>query len=233
MNMNTKTLYTAVGRFERQRDSSGRSFPVIRLAGKEYMADLQEMLIWSSLNWRIARKEEIGEIYNRHCQEGHYTAKHSWEDCVKRLLLRGLIVCGSGESEYDALYDLLSAMYIVPAEGTLPLRVLSFFKLTLIRRIPFSITKKLFLRDRRTEHEQQVMNLARHNLLSTAEIIRCAEKEIHSLANEQAVVDQLYSDPYTTSDNINYLVRSSPKSQAVILAVANLYLRKQIIFERL
>ena len=43
----------------------------------------------------------------------------------------------------------------------------------------------------------------------------------------------LYDDADTTSDNISCMMRLSPKSKAVTLAVANLYLRQQIIFERI
>ena len=42
----------------------------------------------------------------------------SWKDCVERLLTRGLLICGKGETEYDALYDLLSSMYIIPTRPT-------------------------------------------------------------------------------------------------------------------
>ena len=63
MMIQTKTLYTAIGRFERRHNGCGRSCPVIVLGGKEYMADLQEMAVWTILNWRIVRKEEIGALY--------------------------------------------------------------------------------------------------------------------------------------------------------------------------
>ena len=58
--MMLKTLYTAVGRFERRTNGCRRYCPVIILGGKEYMVDMQEMIIWSCLNWRIVRMEEIG-----------------------------------------------------------------------------------------------------------------------------------------------------------------------------
>lgn len=45
MMIQTKTLYTAIGRFERRHNGCGRSCPVIVLGGKEYMADLQEMAV--------------------------------------------------------------------------------------------------------------------------------------------------------------------------------------------
>ena len=231
--MTLKTLYTAVGRFERRTNGCRRYCPVIILGGKEYMVDMQEMIIWSCLNWRIVHMEEIGHLYTKTLPWKKDIINRPWKDCVERLLTRGLLVCGKGETEYDALYDLLSSMYIVPTDGSAFLRVLSFLKLTLINHVPFSAARKLFYRDQRTENEKQVMVLARQALLSTAELIRCMEKDIRSLPTEESILEGLYDDPDTTSDNISYIMRISPQSQAVTLAVANLYLRQQIIFERI
>jgi len=43
----------------------------------------------------------------------------------------------------------------------------------------------------------------------------------------------IYDDDVTTCDNIGYYVKSSRKQQPVLETVANLYLRKLIIFERI
>lgn len=231
--MTRKTFYTAIGRFERRTNGCGRCCPVVVLGGAEYMMDLQEMVIWTSLNWRISRKEEIGSLYQGACAGTSFTADRSWEACVERLLIRGLLVSGSGETEYDALYDLLSTLYIIPADGRFFLRLLSFCKLTLLNHVSVSAARKLFRKDKQTARERQVMQLAKQALLSTAEIIKCVEKDIRHLPDDNAILDGLYSDPDTTSNNISSMVKSVASSESVILAVANLYLRQQIIFERI
>ena len=231
--MALKTLYTAVGRFERRTNGCRRCCPVIILGGKEYMVDMQEMIIWSCLNWRIVRMEEIGHLYTKTLPWKKDIINRPWKDCVERLLTRGLLVSGKGETDYDALYDLLSSLYIIPTDGSTFLRVLSFLKLTFVNHVPFSAARKLFHRDQRTESEKQVMALAKQVLLSTAELIRCMEKDIHFLPTEESILEGVYDDPDTTSDNISYIMQVSPQSQTVTLAVANLYLRQQIIFERI
>ena len=45
--MKRKSLYTAIGRFEHRTNRRGQTYPVILLSENEYMADLQEMIIWS------------------------------------------------------------------------------------------------------------------------------------------------------------------------------------------
>ncbi len=231
--MNRKAYYTAIGRFERRTDSKGQKCPVIRLGGNEYMADIQEMVIWTSLNWRITHMEEIGTLYENSIRASGFTSDRSWEACVERLLMRGLLVCGTGETDFDALYDLLASLYIIPAEGPILLRILTFLRLTILDHVPVSAAKRLFRRDKRTENEKRVMVLARQALLSTAEIIKCTEKGVFRLPDEESILDCVYDDRDTTSDNIPFLARSSPSSRDVILAVANLYLRQQIIFERI
>lgn len=112
--MAIKTLYTAVGRFERRTNGCNRSCPIILLGGQEYMADMQEMVIWSMLNWRILRWDDIAQEYEKLSTASGYCTERSWEDCTNRLLTRGLLVSGSGETEYDALYDLLGSLSIIP-----------------------------------------------------------------------------------------------------------------------
>ena len=92
MMLNTNTLYTAIGRFERKHNSRGHSCPVIVLGGKEYMVDTQEMVVWSILNWRIVRKQEIGVLYEEMTSKSGAPVSRFWEACVERLLVRGLVV---------------------------------------------------------------------------------------------------------------------------------------------
>ena len=55
--MKQKTLYTAIGRLERETNGCGRSCPVIRLGGQPCMVDMQELVVWTALNWRISKWE--------------------------------------------------------------------------------------------------------------------------------------------------------------------------------
>lgn len=55
---------------------------------------------------------------------------------------------------------------------------------------------------------------------------------IFDLSSGERVIDALYDDVDTTSDNIRYLMLSADSRASVTLAVANLCLGKQIIFER-
>ena len=159
------------------------------------------------------------------------TIHRSWQDCVQRLLVRGLIVVGTGDTEYDALYDLLSCRFIIPIGAAWPLRVLSFLKLTFLEGISWKITRRLFHVDARSACEKKVIRLARQTPLSCAEIIKCIEMDIRRLKDGYDVLDKLYDDNDLNCDNFAQAVREYRCSREVITAVANLYLRQQIMID--
>ena len=229
MNIN---LYTAVGKFHIKGSVGGMRCPLVTLGGREFILDMQEMTLWTILNWRILTEEEIYLLYEKKVQETGFLSSRSAEECVRRLVQRGLIAKGIGNTGADALYDLLSELYVIPISENLFLRVLSFIRLTFFSRIPYSVTKRIFSKDKRSDSEKKVMRLANQAVLSTAEIIKCIDQNVLTFATDEDLLDVLYHDDYTTSDNIAYSVRFLPQCRPVITSVANLYLRKQIIFER-
>lgn len=230
--MREKYLFTAVGRMTRTKDRHGVDCPMIILGGKEYLLDLQELLLWTCLNWRIVRKSEIEGIYTKLSEGSGYIPARTLDACLSRMLTRGLIVSGSGETEYDALYDLLCTMYIIPICDKPLLQFLAVVRLVVQNRVRFSIARKILRRDRKSAEERRVMELAKQALLSTAEIIRCIEMDVTSLPNSDSIMEAIYTDRETTSDNIGDLVKAAPCTREVVVAVANLYLRKQLIFDR-
>ena len=229
--MNTN-LYTAVGKFHVKGSIGSMRCPLVTIGGREFILDMQEMMLWTVLNWRILTEDEIYLLYEKKVQETGFMSARSAEECVRRLVQRGLIAKGSGDTGEDALYNLLSELYVIPISENLFLRMISFIRLTLFSRLPYSVTKKIFSKDKRNDSEKKVMRLANRAILSTAEIIKCIDQNVLSFTTDEDLLDVLYHDEYTTSDNIAYAVRSLPQCRPVITSIANLYLRKQIIFER-
>lgn len=229
--MSNATIYTAVGRLEMHREDGRPAFPAIMLRGKEYFIDRQELLLWSCLNWRLLKKDQIGLHYEKLAIAAEYISTRSWEQCLSRLLQRGLVIEGKGDTEYDALYDLLAPLSIVPIGGSAFTRLASFAKLILWDSVPFSAASRLLKADHRTTCEKQVMRLAVQTLLSVAEVVRCIERGVHNVATSDAVVAQIYDDKDTTSLNLPTIAKTDSNCCSVITAVANLYLRQQIIFD--
>ncbi len=225
-------FYTAAGRIRMHGNIGQEKYPVVLAANQEYVLDYQEMLLWSILNWQILNKEEVLALYETKARAMDFQTHRNAAVCLNRLLLRGLIVEGQGETAEDTLYDLLSELCVIPISENIFLRGISFLKLTLFGGVPLRITKKVFGRDRRTENEKQVMSLAKQAPMSTAELIKCVDQNILTVRSEDHLVDMLYHDDITTSENLPSFTKQLASCRPVLTSVANLYLRKQIIFER-
>lgn len=227
------TFYTAVGRYEMRNGKNGNRHPVVILNHKEHILDLQEMIIWSSSMWMIHTLDELRAIFYKKEREAHMIGEASFEDYLDRLEKKGLIVSGRDYVGIDALYNLLSKLYIVPVTGGLATKVGAFFHLTFLRGIPFRVTKNIFRKDKLTNDEKLVLALSQQTLLSTAELIKCVHKGATDLTSNDKVMDTLYDDEITTCENIGIFSRFYAQQKPVLQAVSNLYLKKLIMFETL
>ena len=230
--MDKQTIYTAIGHFQRRTTADG-SYPVILINEQEYMVDLQEMILWTCLSWRLLSLEQLRELYLQKTRSMEVSFHRPFEECAARLVTRGLAASGTGETGYEALYDLLANLFVVPVSGSLPLKLLAFLKLTLRDHVPFAKACRLFQADRPNAEERRVLDLSRQALLSTAELIKCVETGTYDVSSDDKLLSALYDDLGTTSRNIMYLMRDKPSAQPTVTAIANLYLRQQIIFQRL
>lgn len=224
-----KKLYTAVGIMKQKKGAKGMSYPYVELGKQEIVLDMQEMVLWSVLNWRILSGDEVKSLYEKKVNELGQAYHRTLEACQYHLMQRGLIAEGSGETAADALYDLLSNLYVVPISENIFIRLFSFVRLT-FKGIPFSATKRILFRDKRSKGEKNVMKLANQATFSTAELIKCVEQNKTSFGSDEDILDTLYADEHTTIDNIAYAAKSSPVCRSVLTDVANLYLRQQIVF---
>ena len=230
--MSSHTYYTALGHFQRRSNGLGRSYPVIIINQKEYCVDIQEMALWTALNWRLLDFTQIEAEYHKLDRDCAIPALRTLENCLGRLCTRGLVASGTGGTDFETLYDLLGGLYVSPLSESLPLRLAAFLKLTLLKGVPIFKARELFQKDRPSEEEAQVMALSRQALLSTAELIKCVELGVRDISTDEKLMDALYNDEDTTSDNIADMMLTAKSRERITAAVANLYLRKQIIFQR-
>ena len=226
------TLYTAIGKYEFRRDKDGNKQPVIIAEEKEYTLDIWEMILWSSLIWKIHTHDEITKIFYKKEREVHVLGDLSCETYIDRLESTGLIVSGHGITAADALHDLLSKLYVIPVTANFFTKSAAFLHLTFMKRIPYKVTKHIFDKPQFSEAEAKVMKLAGQNRLSVGELIKCVECGIVDVSTNDKLMDSLYTDDITTYKNIGTLFRTCDSCNPVLEAVATLYLNKQIVFER-
>ena len=127
--MAEKTLYTALGHFRCRNDGGGRRYPVILMDHREFGMDPQEMTIWTALCWRLTDRQRAEDFYEQLSNGMELFPRRSFSDCLDRLVTRGLVAKGSGTTDFDALYDLLGGLYVVPVSSSFPLKVVTFLKL--------------------------------------------------------------------------------------------------------
>lgn len=228
-----KELYTAVGIFKLKKQGKNNVYPTVILSGNECRVDVQEMMIWSALNWRITDDKKLYTYYSEQEKKSGVVFSRSYTDTLNRLIVRGLVASGSGENGEEALYNLISGLYIIPLYQSPFIRIISFLRMVFIFKLPYEKAKVLFERDKKNKSERRVMKLAFSAPMSTAEIVKCIDKNIDFILNEDDVMEFLYDDKFTTSENIAENVRGLSSVRTVLTAVSNLYLRRQILFERM
>ena len=194
---------------------------------------MSEMILWSTLYWQILTEEELEERYAAKKREVNFEDGRSASSIMFWMMRCGLIEEGVGETHKDALYDLLSRLYITPIEVNPLLDVVSFARMVISDGMPMKEAAQVFHRDRKTDGEKKIMKLLHKVKLTTAEMVRCFDRDVMDLQNEDEVVEKLYQDDYTTSENIADEMRSSPVCTSVLTDISNLYLRKQIVFDRM
>ena len=104
-------IFSAVGK--KTTDKKGRF--MVEAAGEEYYLVNMEVYVWSALLWDFVERGNLenhvlslmGQIGRRgEDEELEKTVKSSEiQYCVSRLLRRGLLVCGEGESVEAAVVD--------------------------------------------------------------------------------------------------------------------------------
>lgn len=228
-----KMLYTAVGIFKLKNQGKNNVYPTVILSGNECRLDVQEMMIWSALNWRITDDKKLYKYYSEQEKKSGVVFSRSYTDTLNRLIVRGLVASGRGENGEEALYDLISGLYIIPLYQSPLIRIISFLRMVFIFKLPYEKAKVLFERDKKNKNERRIMKLAFSAPMSTAEIVKCIDKNIDFILNEDDVMEFLYDDKFTTSENIAESVRGLSSVRTVLTAVSNLYLRRQILFERM
>lgn len=220
-------FYTAIGSYKISKDG----LPVIITDGRECALSAHELLLWSTLAFRILTYKELRTEFYKKERELHILGELDFEHYLNRLISRRLIVSGKDDTGVDALYDLLGHLYIQTIPDSLPVKALTFIKLLFGQRMRFREAALVFHSEGLTAAEKQVMTLLNHQLLSTAEVIQCAVKGKRNLRSNQELMECLYADEETDCESIVIDSRTTDARIPVLSAIANLYLKQRITFQ--
>ena len=224
------TYYTALGRMI-TKEENGVRIPIIIIDDSEYLMSVDELIIWGSLHWCFLDKEAIEKEYSRRKAKNRIFNDTSFEQTLNRLITRGLIVSGTDYLAADALYGLIGSLKIRPVEFSTIDKIRSMIYLYFKKGLTMKECFRAYFGTEITENEKNVLRLSRYVGISASEIIKCAENNIKDIKSEEDIMDKLYSDEETTFKNILAHSRFSEFKTDIIKTVANLYLKKKIIFE--
>ena len=213
-------LYTAVGTFKFNK----HGLPTIVCADREYGLTSMELVLWSCLSFRILTYDE---------RELHVLSEEEFDQYLNRLLQRKLVVCGEDYVGVDALYALIGHLQLQAVPNSIPVKLLTFVKLLLSRKVSLKTALCIFHSVRLDPLESQVMQLLKNQDLSAAEVILCNENHISHLKDSTALMEALYNDEETDYNTLVTSARTSSSRIPVLSAIANLYLKQQIILQQI
>lgn len=221
------TLYTAVGRYK----ITGKGLPLVTAGGRECALTPHELILWSSLAFRILTYDELKADFYKKEKELHIFGELDFDHYLNRLIMRRLIASGRDCTGADALYDLLSPLYLQSSHVSFPAKVFTFVKLCLHHGTSARQAASIFHSERLEPMEKQLVSLLNGQMLSTAELIQCARKDIKQLKNKNELMECLYQDDNTDCDSLIIESRFTELSIPVLTAVTNLYFKQQVVFD--
>ena len=220
-------LFTAVGTY--RLDKNG--IPVILAGGRECALNTHELLLWSSLAFRILTYQEARAEFYAKERELHILGELDFDHYLNRLTMRRLIASGRDEVGVDALYDLLGHLYLEKAPSGLAAKTAAFLKLLLRKQVPLRKALAVFHTEKAEATEKKLLSLLRHQQLSTAELIQCMEKDSFHIRNSRQLMEQIYAEETSDCDSLVTEGRTLEIRRPVLAAVANLYLKQLITLQ--
>jgi len=221
------TLYTAIGNYK----LNTHGLPTVVAGEREYGMTTHELILWSSLAFRILTYQELKAEFYRKEKDLRILGELEFDHYLNRLKMRGLIVSGQDDTGADALYDLMGHLHVQAVPSGILVKTLTFLKLWFYRKLPLKKAIFTFYSEQLEPMEKRVIALIKHQTLSTAELILCLENGKKHLKNSAELMECLYSDEDTDCDSIVTNGRISESRYPVLTAVANLYLKQRITFQ--
>ena len=223
------TFYTAVGSYQ-MRTENGREMPYILRMGRMEPISIPEFFIWSHLLWEVETYDEIREFYQNQSKSLGVRLPNL-DQALKMLIKRKLIAKGIGYTGEDALYDMLSAAFVLPIHTLGKKKLSSVIRLLVKGRITGSEAIRAMRPEHLTGDENRVMKLVRQTPLSVSELIRCIENGVWDVDTPEKVITAIYTDEEDTQERMQITSRQADCKTAVLEAVANLYLRRRVILD--
>lgn len=226
------TLYTAVGILRFEDCLKNHKTPIVINNHREYGLSEEEFILWSCLAFHIRQIHELHTAFSERLKLHNRSENIPMEPYLNRLIVRGLIVKGDGLTRIDALYRLLGELYLCPQKDNFATQLFSCIYLYLKRKIEKTDMAYFFRKVPLSPMEKVVLQIAKRVQISTAELAACVEHGVFPKDNRQ-LLSQLYDSTDATFHTVAENLQLNHTQYPILEAVTNLYLNKQIAFEKL
>ena len=210
---------------------NGTKIPIIVIEDSEYQMNVDELIIWGSLHWNFLVKDALEKEYSRKKTKNRIFNDTSFEQTLRRLETRGLVVSGTDYLAADALYGLIGKLKIRPVRFALIDKLKSMAYLYFVQGVTFAKCYAAYFGTKITPDERNVLRLSKRVGITASEIIKCAENDIRDIKSEDDIMNKVYGQDDATFETVAVHSRFSELKSDIVKAVANLYLKKKIIFE--
>ena len=222
-------FYAAVGCYKIKKGQDICE-PYIQSLGKLHPISIPEFVIWTTLLWDVLSYDELKKLYQE--QTANIPGiLMQFDELLDMLVERKLIVCGQGYTGVDALCNMLSDAFVIPYRARSWRTIGKMLAMWLKGDIS---TFDLFTAWKTNDvesGERTVLQLTKHTPLSTSEIAYCFENGIGKVRGPQQVVALMYDRDGVDQKTLSAALTQSEKRDEVLASVANLYLKRKILFE--
>ncbi len=223
------TFYTAVGSYQFKLEN-GRHMPYILRMGRLEPVSVPEFFIWSHLLWEVETYYEIRKDY---MSLSGTLGVHlpDFDQALNMLVKRKLVAKGIGYTGEDALYDMLSGVFVLPVQSVGMHRLGTIVKTLFKGKITVLDALRLLKPEPVVGEELRVLKLVRQTPLSVSELIRCFDYGVRRVRTPDMVIDAIYTEEEDTQERIRIASRQSEHRTQVLQAAANLYLRHRVMLD--
>lgn len=224
------SFYSAVGSYQIRTDH-GAKMPYIQKLGKLYPLSIPEFVVWSTLLWEVMTYDDLKREYDAQMASVDIKAPEL-DQMLQLLLKRRLIIKGVGYTGIDALYNMLADAFVIPYQISKARQAISILKYWSKRLIRIADAIHRLQNDSKySEDEARVLSLAEQTPLSTAELVRCFERNLTDVSSPEKVIEGIYPQEDSDQAHITNEECCAGQRNAVLAAVASLYLRHRILLE--
>lgn len=223
------TFYAAIGCY-RVKTEDGKKSVYIQKLGKYHPISIPEFAIWSCLLWEVMTYDELKKAYTDvMCHQ--LSPAPDFDQMLNMLVKRRLVISGVGYTGVDALYRMLADAFVVPYRIAPPRKAWCILRLLVKGKLPIADVLTAAKARKLTGTEHKVLSLIEQTPLSTAELIRCFDRNITDVSTAEKVIAGIYTDNASTQKHIANEEFHSSNTNPVLEAVSNLYLGRQVILE--